>query len=307
LTLAMVFPGQGSQSVGMQSELALQFDVVRATYDEASEVLGYDLWTLVQDGPKEELDNTVVTQPAMLTAGVAAWRVWRDAGGAKPSSMAGHSLGEYTALVCADALSFADAIPLVRRRAELMQKAVPAGIGAMAALLGLDTNSVRDICATASAEGVVEAVNFNSPGQVVVAGHKSAVAALVDLAKEQGARMAILLDVSVPAHSSLMRPAGEALAEYLTNTDFVATEITVLNSVDGQPYGGPDDIRERLQRQISSPVQWVETIHALIAAGADTLVECGPGKALAGLCRRIDKSVPAICLDNPDSLQKALA
>lgn len=307
MTLAMVFPGQGSQSVGMQSELARQFDAVRATYDEASKVLGYDLWTLVQNGPKEELDNTVVTQPAMLTAGVAAWRVWRGAGGDLPSRMAGHSLGEYTALVCAGALQFSDAILLVRRRAELMQKAVPVGVGAMAALLGLDTNSVLDICETASAIGVAEAVNFNSPGQVVVAGHKSAVATLVDLAREQGARRAILLDVSVPSHSSLMRPAGEALAEHLADTEFSAAEITVLNSVDGQAYGSPDDIRERLQRQVSSPVQWVETVQALIAAGADSLVECGPGKVLAGLCRRIDKSVPVICLDNPDNLQKALA
>jgi len=307
LTLAMVFPGQGSQSVGMQAELALQFDVVRATYDEASEVLGYDLWKRVQDGPKEALDNTVVTQPAMLTAGVATWRVWRGAGGDLPVHMAGHSLGEYTALVCAGALSFSDAVLLVRRRAELMQKAVPVGVGAMAALLGLDTNSVLDICETASAIGVAEAVNFNSPGQVVVAGHKSAVATLVDLAREQGARRAILLDVSVPSHSSLMRPAGDALAEYLADTDFSVARITVLNSVDAQPYGNPDDIRERLQRQISSPVQWVETVQALIAAGADSLVECGPGKVLAGLCRRIDKSVPVICLDTPDNLQKALA
>ncbi len=307
MTLAMVFPGQGSQSVGMQSELALQFDVVRATYDEASAALGYNLWKRVQDGPKEELNNTIVTQPAMLTAGVAAWRVWREAGGVMPSHMAGHSLGEYTALVCAGALDFSDAVLLVRRRAELMQEAVPVGVGAMAAILGLDADAVLDVCENASTVGIAEAVNFNSPGQVVVAGQKTAIVTLLGLAKEQGAKRAIMLDVSVPSHSSLMRPAGERLAENLATTDFSVTEITVLNSVDGQPYGDPHDIRERLQRQVSSPVQWVKTVQALIAAGADTLVECGPGKVLAGLCRRIDKSVPVICIDNPDNLHKALA
>ena len=307
MTLAMVFPGQGSQSVGMQAELARQFEVVKTTYDEASEGLGYDLWRLVQDGPKEELNNTLVTQPAMLAAGVAAWRAWREAGGTMPSHMAGHSLGEYTALVCAGALTFSAAVLLVRRRSELMQEAVPVGEGAMAAILGLDADVVVDICEIASAVGIAEAVNFNSPGQVVVAGQKSAVSTLLELAKERGARRAIMLDVSVPAHSSLMRPAGEALAEDLAATDFSAAEITVLNSVGGQPYGGPDDIRERLQRQISSPVQWVKTVNALIASGVDALVECGPGKVLAGLCRRIDKSVAVICIDNPDNLSKALA
>lgn len=307
MTLAMVFPGQGSQSVGMQSALAQQFETVKTTYDEASEGLGYNLWRLVQEGPKEELNNTLVTQPAMLVAGVAAWRVWREAGGAMPSHMVGHSLGEYTALVCAGALTFSAAVLLVRRRAELMQEAVPVGEGAMAAILGLDADAVVDICEDVSAVGIAEAVNFNSPGQVVVAGQKSAVSTLLELAKEQGARRAIMLDVSVPAHSSLMRPAGEALAEDLAATDFSAAEITVLNSVDGQPYGDPDDIRERLQRQLSSPVQWVKTVNVLIASGVDALVECGPGKVLAGLCRRIDKSVAVICIDNPDNLRKALA
>lgn len=307
MTLAMVFPGQGSQSVGMQSALAQQFETVKTTYDEASEGLGYNLWRLVQEGPKEELNNTLVTQPAMLVAGVAAWRVWREAGGAMPSHMVGHSLGEYTALVCAGALTFSAAVLLVRRRAELMQEAVPVGEGAMAAILGLDADAVVDICENVSAVGIAEAVNFNSPGQVVVAGQKSAVSTLLELAKEQGARRAIMLDVSVPAHSSLMRPAGEALAEDLAATDFSAAEITVLNSVDGQPYGDPDDIRERLQRQLSSPVQWVKTVNVLIASGVDALVECGPGKVLAGLCRRIDKSVAVICIDNPDNLRKALA
>lgn len=306
MTLAMIFPGQGSQSVGMQDELALQFDAVRATYDEASDLLGYDLWSLVHEGPREELNQTEVTQPAMLTAGVAAWRVWRSAGGEMPSQMAGHSLGEYTALVCAGALQFGDAIPLVRRRAELMQQAVPVGVGAMAAILGLDSDAVLDICETASAIGTAEAVNFNSPAQIVVAGHKLAVTTLVDLAKEQGAKRAIMLDVSVPSHSSLMRPAGEALADDLAAIDFAPPSITVLNSVDAQAYGDAADIRDRLTRQVFSPVQWVRTVNALIAAGADKLVECGPGKVLTGLCRRIDKSVPVVCIDNPDNLTKAL-
>ncbi len=306
MTLAMVFPGQGSQSVGMQDKLALQFDAVRATYDEASSLLGYDLWSLVHEGPKEALNSTVVTQPAMLTAGIAAWRVWRSAGGELPSQMAGHSLGEYTALVCAGALQFSDAIPLVRRRAELMQQAVPVGVGAMAAILGLDSDAVLDICETASAIGTAEAVNFNSPAQIVVAGQKSAVTTLVGLAKEHGARRAIMLDVSVPSHSSLMIPAGEALADDLATIEFSTPSITVLNSVDAQPYGDAVDIRDRLMRQVFSPVQWVRTINAMIEAGADRLVECGPGKVLAGLCRRIDKSVPVVCIDNPDNLTKAL-
>jgi len=306
LTLAMIFPGQGSQSVGMQDELALQFEAVRATYAEASDLLGYDLWSLVHEGPKEALNSTVVTQPAMLTAGVAAWRVWRSAGGELPAQMAGHSLGEYTALVCAGALQFSDAIPLVRRRADLMQQAVPVGVGAMAAILGLDSDAILDICETASAIGTAEAVNFNSPAQIVVAGQKSAVTTLVDLAKEHGARRAIMLDVSVPSHSSLMRPAGEALANDLAAIEFSPPSITVLNSVDAKPYGDAVDIRDRLTRQVFSPVQWVRTINAMIEAGADRLVECGPGKVLAGLCRRIDKSVPAICIDNPDNLTKAL-
>ena len=302
----MIFPGQGSQSVEMQSDLAVHFDEVRATYAEASELLGYDLWLLVQNGPKEELDNTLVTQPAMLTAGVAAWRVWQQAGGAMPSHMAGHSLGEYTALVCSGALKFSAAVPLVRRRAELMQEAVPAGVGSMAAIMGLDSDSILDICESASTIGTAEAVNFNSPGQVVVAGHKSAVLAMVDLAKEQGARRAIMLDVSVPSHSSLMRPAGDALAADLANTDFSVPTVSVLNSVDATPYGDPDDIRARLRYQLSSPVQWVRTITVLVDAGVDTLVECGPGRVLFGLCKRIDKTVPVKRLDNFANLNEAL-
>jgi len=302
----MLFPGQGSQSQGMQREFALQFDEIKSTYAEASDLLGYDLWALVQDGPKDELDATIVTQPAMLTAGVAAWRTWRKAGGNLPAFLAGHSLGEYTALVCAKALNFSDAIMLVRRRAELMQDAVPDGEGAMAAILGLDDEAVLDICENASGIGIAEAVNFNSPLQVVVAGQRPAVMRMIDLAREQGARHVIMLPVSVPSHSSLMRPAGDALMETLKATEFLPTEITVYSSVDAKPYGDADDIRNRLRRQIFSPVHWVKTIKVLIGEGADSFIECGPGRVLAGLCRRIDRSVPTIGLDNPVNLEKAL-
>ena len=302
----MVFPGQGSQSVGMQAELAERFSELGETYAEAGELLGYDLWRLVQDGPAEELDKTVVTQPAMLAAGVATWRIWQSQGGPDPAHMAGHSLGEYTALVCAGALEFADAVLLVQRRAELMQDAVPPEEAAMAAILGLDDRQVLAVCDAAADRGVVEAVNFNSPGQVVISGQIVAVNKAVELAKEAGARRALLLSVSVPSHTSLMRDAGDALAETLSATDFSAPRITVIGSTDVRPYANEDDIRDALRRQLSSPVQWVKTMAALLDAGADRLVECGPGKVLTGLARRIDKGTPAVCIDSPDSLDKAL-
>jgi [acyl-carrier-protein] S-malonyltransferase len=302
----MVFPGQGSQSVGMQADLAGEFPIVQQTYAEASESLGYDLWALVQDGPAEELAKTVVTQPAMLTAGVAAYRVWLAAGGAQPQQVAGHSLGEYSALVAAESLSFADAMTVVMRRSALMQAAVPAGIGAMAAILGLDDDAVIGVCEKASEHGVADAVNFNSPGQVVIAGHKEALDSAILLAKEAGARRAMLLPVSVPAHSSLMRSAGEDLRAALAAANFATPAITVVAATDAQPYGNADDIRERLARQVFGPVQWVATVNAMIAAGAGGIVECGPGKVLAGLCRRIHKATPVAFIDSLDSLQKAL-
>jgi [acyl-carrier-protein] S-malonyltransferase len=303
----MVFPGQGSQSLGMQADLADAWTEVRSTYAQASEALGFDLWDLVQNGPAEKLDETVITQPAMLTAGIAAWRCWQAAGGGQPQHLAGHSLGEYTALVVAGSLKFEDAVLLVRRRAELMQEAVPAGSGAMAAILGLDDEKVLEVCEDASGIGVAEAVNFNSPSQVVIAGHRSAVERVIVLAEEQGARRAIMLHVSVPSHSSLMRPAGDALAESLAATEFQIPAIEVLNSVDGSPYQGPDDIRERLRKQVFSPVRWVRTVQQMITDGASSLVECGPGKVLTGLAKRIDRSVPAACTDSPEALARALA
>lgn len=302
----MVFPGQGSQSVGMQADLAADYPLVQQTYAEASDILGYDLWQLVQDGPAERLAETVITQPAMLAAGMAAYRVWRSAGGVAPEQVAGHSLGEYTALVAADAVSFGDAMNIVVRRSQLMQEAVPAGIGAMAAILGLDDEAVIAVCAEASNIGVAEAVNFNSPGQVVIAGHKNAIDKAIELATGAGARRAILLPVSVPSHSSLMVGAGEALREALAAAEFVAPSITVVAATDGKPYTDSDDIRSRLARQVYGPVQWVSTINAMIANGANSIVECGPGKVLAGLCRRIDKATPVAFIDSNDSLQKAL-
>ncbi len=306
MTIGMVFPGQGSQSTGMQAGLAEYFDVVSETYAEAAEILAYDLWSLVQEGPAEKLGETVVTQPAMLTAGVAAYRVWQAAGGGDVSLMAGHSLGEYTALVCAGAVDFPDALRIVIRRSELMQEAVPVGIGAMAALLGLDDDAVVALCDEASTIGIAEPVNFNSPGQVVIAGHATAVRQAVEYAKEHGARRAIILPVSVPSHSSLMREAGQSLAETLNDTAFVTPEKTVISAATGLPYTDADNIRRTLSLQVYSPVLWVKTVQAMVAAGADTIIECGPGRVLAGLMRRIDKGITVAHLDNHDSLQKAL-
>jgi [acyl-carrier-protein] S-malonyltransferase len=306
LTIAMVFPGQGSQSQGMQADLAAAFPVVGETYAEASEVLGYDLWDLVQAGPAERLAETVVTQPAMLAAGVAAYRAWQSAGGSTPTQMAGHSLGEYTALVCAGAVDFVAAMRVVKRRSELMQEAVPVGIGAMAAVLGLDDETIVSLCDEASTIGIAEPVNFNSPGQVVIAGHASAVSQAVEYAKEHGARRAIVLPVSVPSHSSLMRDAGNSLTETLEATEFCRPGITVVSAATAEPYLDAADIRVRLSAQVYSPVLWVRTIEAMIAAGATSIVECGPGKVLAGLVRRIAKGTPVSFIDNTDSLRKAL-
>lgn len=306
MSLAMVFPGQGSQSVGMQADLAAQYTVVEATYQEASDVLGYDLWSVVQNGPAEKLAETTITQPAMLAAGVASWRVWCEAGGEKPAQVAGHSLGEYSALVAADAIAFGDAMRVVKRRSELMQDAVPAGVGAMAAILGVDDDIVVAVCGEAAGEEVCEAVNFNSPGQVVIAGHRSAIDRAIKLADEAGARRALLLPVSVPAHSALMREAGEALSVSLDEATISAPSIRVISASDATPYGDANDIRNRLSRQVFSPVQWVKTTKAMTKDGAGTVIECGPGKVLAGLVKRIDRSVKIGTLDSADNLQKAL-
>lgn len=303
--LAFVFPGQGSQSVGMMQGWGERAEV-RTTFAEASDALGQDLWALVTDGPTDLLNQTVNTQPAMLAADIAVWRVWHAAGGSTPAWLAGHSLGEYAALVAAGALGFADAIKLVRFRAEAMQAAVPEGFGAMAAILGLDDDAVRAVCADAATNEVVEAVNLNSPGQVVIAGNKSAVERAMVLAKERGAKRALPLPVSVPSHSSLMLPAAERLLSHLQTVTIKAPSIPVLHNSDVQSHAEPDAIRAALARQLHMPVRWVETVQALKAAGIERVIECGPGKVLAGLNKRIDDSLPALALVDEASLQAAL-
>jgi len=306
MSFAFIFPGQGSQSVGMLADLAAQHAAVTETFAEASEALGYDLWKIVQEGPAEELNQTHITQPAMLAGGIAVHRAWQAEGGAQPLAMAGHSLGEYTALVAAGSLSLSDAVQLVADRGRFMQEAVPAGTGAMAAILGLDDAKVIEVCKQAAQGEVVAAVNFNSPGQVVVAGHKAAVERAVELAKEAGAKRALLLPVSVPSHCSLMLPAAEKLAERLAGIDFKAPSVPVYNNVDVAAESDPDAIRAALKRQLFSPVRWVETIQALADAGVDTVVECGPGKVLAGLNKRINKGMGTQVTQDADSLAKAL-
>jgi len=307
VSLAMIFPGQGSQSVGMLAALAEQYPEVQATFAQASEILGFDLWQLAQEGPGERLDETVITQPVMLAAGVATWRAWRSGGGATPSNMAGHSLGEYTALVCSGSLEFADAIRLVTRRAELMQAAVPPGEGAMAAILGLDDDAVIAACNAAAQGQVVSAVNFNSPGQVVIAGERAAVERATEHAKAAGAKRALLLNVSVPSHCELMRPAAEQLAQALAGTALAAPSVPVTGNADVRIYEDAEQIREGLAKQLYSPVRWTETIRELVGRGSSSVVECGPGKVLTGLVKRIDRSIPAVCIDTRETMTTALA
>lgn len=305
MKLAFVFPGQGSQAVGMMAGWGERAEV-RATFAEASDALGQDLWALVADGPADLLNQTVNTQPAMLAADVAAWRAWQAAGGATPALLAGHSLGEYAALVAAGALGFADAIRLVRFRAEAMQVAVPEGVGAMAAILGLDDDAVRAVCNEAAAGEAVEAVNLNAPGQVVIAGNKAAVERAMALAKEKGAKRALPLPVSVPSHSSLMLPAAEKLRAHLQDIEIKTPAVRVLHNTDVQSHTEPDAIRAALTKQLHTPVRWVETVQALKAAGIERVIECGPGKVLTGLSKRIDDSLPAVALVDEASLQAAL-
>lgn len=306
MKLALVFPGQGSQSVGMMNALA-GYPVVRETFAEASSALGTDLWTMVASGPDTDLAQTVNTQPVMLTAGVATWRAWLAAGGGRPAVVAGHSLGEYTALVCAGALSLADAVPLVRFRAQAMQEAVPAGVGAMAAILGLDDAPLVEACAAAAQGQVVEPVNFNAPGQIVIAGHREAVERAIGECKARGAKRGLLLPVSAPFHSSLLRPAAERLAARLEGIEFRMPEIPVLHNVDVQPAATPAAIRASLARQAASPVRWADTIRAFHAQGVTHVGECGPGKVLAGLTRRIEGELAGFALTDAPAIEAALA
>jgi [acyl-carrier-protein] S-malonyltransferase len=309
MSFAFVFPGQGSQSVGMFDAMIAargRHPAVAATLEEASDILQQDLVALIASGPVDELGLTTNTQPVMLAAGVAMWRAWRDAGGGLPVMVAGHSLGEYAALVAAGVLSFADALPLVRFRAEAMQAAVPVGTGGMAAILGLDDDAVRAACAEAALGEVVEPVNFNAPFQVVIAGHKAAVERACDAAKARGAKRAVLLAVSAPFHSSLMRPAAERLAVRLEEVAIRAPQIDVVDNVDVRIERDATAIRSALVRQAASPVRWVETIRAMADAGVTQVVECGPGKVLAPMCRRIDSRVHGISIFDPASLAAAL-
>jgi len=306
-TLAMVFPGQGSQSVGMLAELAAAYPLVSETFEGASDVLGYDLWSLVQNGPEDELNRTDRTQPAMLAAGVAVWRVWQARGGSTPAIMAGHSLGEYTALVCAAALDFSDAIALVAERGRCMQQAVPSGVGAMAAILGLDDEAVAAVCAGAADSEIVSPVNFNSPGQVVIAGHATAVERAVAAAKIAGAKRAVTLPVSVPSHCALMEPAAGQFAARLAGSVIRSPAIPVVQNVDAQPHADAESIRENLARQLYSPVQWVRTVQTLRAHGVTRIIEAGPGKVLAGLNRRIDRDISSEAVQDPATLDAALA
>ncbi len=306
MSLAFVFPGQGSQSVGMLSQLATEFPHVQATFSEASDALGYDLWQLVTDGPEASLNKTERTQPAMLAAGIAVWRIWQSVTDIQPDFLAGHSLGEYTALVASDALAFSDAIKLVEQRGIFMQQAVPAGTGAMAAILGLDDDTVRTICSQAAINGIVEAVNFNSPGQVVIAGESSAVNVAINLAKEQGAKRALLLPVSVPSHCALMKPAAEKLKLALADITIQVPKIPVIHNVSVTNENNSDTIKRLLIEQLYSPVRWVETVQSFASQSVDTLVECGPGKVLAGLTKRIDKSLVGLAMFDQASIEKAI-
>ena len=306
MKLAIVFPGQGSQAVGMMAGYAAH-PSVGETFVEASQVLGQDLSALVQDGPAEVLNQTVNTQPVMLTADVAVYRAWRAAGGAEASLMAGHSLGEYAALVAAGAIAFADALPLVRFRAQSMQDAVPQGVGAMAAIMGLDDEGVVAACAEAAQMHCVEAVNFNAPGQVVIAGHKEAVERAIVAAKARGAKRGLLLPVSAPFHSKLLQPAAEKLAAYLAGVPVRVTNLVVLHNVDVARAATPEAIRAALARQAASPVRWVETIQAFVAQGVTHIIECGPGTVLTGLARRITTGVEILPLNDADAIAAAIA
>ncbi len=309
MTSAFVFPGQGSQSIGMLAGFAADNRLVTDTFAEASTVLGYDLWQLVSQGPLEDLNATERTQPAMLAAGVATWRLWQQAGGATPAVVCGHSLGEFSALVAAEALGFADAVALVRHRGELMQQAVPVGVGAIAAVLGLDDDLIRAACSEAAGTEVVEPVNFNSPGQVVIAGNAGAVTRAIDACKARGAKRAVLLPMSVPAHSSLMQPAAERFGERLATLALHTPKIPFWSPVDAIVHADPAALRALLKRQLASPVHWSDLIRSLAAAGITQFVECGPGKILTSLNRRIERRPDIHCaaLEDPASLAAVLA
>ncbi|WP_428033839.1 ACP S-malonyltransferase [Amphritea sp.] len=304
--LAFVFPGQGSQHLAMLAELAAEHTIIQETFAEASEVLGYDLWELTQNGPEADLNQTDRTQPALLTAGVALWRLWLQQGGAEPAMMAGHSLGEYTALVCSGAIEFKDAVNLVRLRGEFMQQAVPAGTGAMAAILGLDDDAIQAACAAAAGDEVVSPVNFNCPGQVVIAGNAAAVERAIEGCKEAGAKRAIPLPVSVPSHCVLMKPAAEQMAVELKNIDIKMPAIQVIQNFTAKTPATVAELVDNLLAQLYSPVLWTDSVQNMIDQGIECTVECGPGKVLSGLNKKVQRTLTVVAINDPAGLEKAL-
>jgi [acyl-carrier-protein] S-malonyltransferase len=304
--LALVFPGQGSQQLGMLRELAERYSVVRTTFEEAADALGYDLWQVVQEGPEETLNTTACTQPALLTASVAIWRVWQELEGPRPGAMAGHSLGEYSAMVCAGALPFAQGVRLVRLRGEAMQQAVPRGEGAMAAILGLDDAAVEKACAEAAEGDVVSAVNYNAPGQVVIAGSKEAVDRAITACQQAGAKRAMPLPVSVPSHCALMRPAAERLAEAIKTVELRSPRYRVFHNVDARPHDDVETLARCLVEQLYRPVRWSACIEAMVEQGSRAFIECGPGKVLTGLNKRIARESKGLAVNDPESLEAAL-
>ena len=305
MSLAIIFPGQGSQSVGMMQGF-VSMPVVEATFHEASKLAGVDYWQMVTQGPAEALNQTVNTQPLMLVAGVACWRAWREKGGPMPAWFAGHSLGEYTALVASEALGFEDAVPLVRFRAQAMQEAVPEGTGGIAAILGLDEGALDEVCAAAAQGEVLEAANLNSPGQVVIAGHRAAVERGMALAKEKGAKRAVMLPMSAPSHCSLMKPAAERLRERLASIAIRRPQVPIVHNRTAAPSGDADAIRQALVEQLDHPVRWIETVRFLAAQGVSRIVECAPGKVLTGLAKRIASEAECVAITDTAALDAAL-
>lgn len=307
MSLAFVFPGQGSQSIGMLSSLAEKYPAVKELYSEASAVLGYDLWKLVSEGPESGLNSTEKTQPALLVASVAVWKIWQERGGKLPVLMAGHSLGEYSALVCSGAMTFTEAVRLVADRGAYMQSAVPEGTGAMAAILGLSDEDVIKICKDNAQDQIVSAANFNSSGQIVIAGHTGAVKRTIEAAGKAGAKRSVLLPVSVPSHCALMMNAASQFSERIKNIHLSAPAIPVIHNVDVSRKSEPEAIKQALVEQLYQPVRWVETIKTMTDSGITTIIECGPGKVLCGLIKRIDKQITTWPVYDPDTLDAAIA
>lgn len=304
--LAFVFPGQGSQKIGMLSDLADNHALIKETFDQASDVLGYNMWDLIQSGDQDEINLTERTQPILLASSVAIWRLWNKSNGSKPQQMAGHSLGEWSALVCSGVVDFADGLKIVRARGQYMQQAVPVGEGAMAAIIGLDDQAILDACKNSQTLGVVDAVNFNAPGQVVIAGSNAAVEAAMESCKVAGAKRALPLPVSAPFHTSLMKPAADNLADLVNSVNFNVPQVPVVHNVHAQTESDPEAIKALMLEQIYSPVKWVDCVNELKNKGATTLIECGPGKVLSGLSKRIDREITSLATDSPADFSAAL-